>query len=164
MESESRLSDGQVQLYEVVYLLSPTLVLEEAQNFHQTIKNAVQDFGGLIEDDGEIARKRLSFAIKKMNEAYLAYFKFMLQREKISELKSKLSTPQILRFLVVQTKRLPPRPIRTRPIKPKPVAMPDQPSAGEFSPYQPSDKPVKEPTTTANLEEIDKKLEEILGK
>lgn len=164
MESEARLSEGQVQLYEVAYLLSPALVLEEAQNFHQTIKNAVQDVGGLIEDDGEISRRRLSYAINKMNEAHLAHFKFMLQREKISEVKSKLSTTQVLRFLIVQTKRLPPRPVRTRPIKFKPVAMPDQPSAEKFSIYQPSDKPAKEPVSAANVEEIDKKLEEILGK
>jgi len=141
--------EGQAKLYEVAYLINSTLTLEEAQNLHQTFKNVIQDLGGLIENDGEVMRKHLSYEIKKMHEAYLAYFRFTIQPEKIGELNTKLNSPQVLRHLILQAKRVPPRPVRIRSIKTKPEEIKKVPA---------------QPAPSANIEEIDKKLEEILGK
>src|SRR3989344_8123464 len=97
--------DKEPKLYELAYLISPALTEEEARDFHQTIKNKVQDLGGLIDQEGEIQKKKLMYKIEKMYEAYLAFARFMLPAEKIKDLKESIRDKKILRSLLVQTKR-----------------------------------------------------------
>ena len=151
------------KLYEITYLVSPAYSEEEAQVFQQSLKNAVKSFGGLIDDEGGVLKRRLSYQIKKMPEAYVASFRFLLSSDKISELETKLAVPQILRFLIVHTKRQPPRVARAPRIG---KIIPERPALEyniKNAPQAPEIKQsILEPA--ANIEEIDKKLEEILGK
>ncbi len=143
--------DKDKQLYEIAYLIAPSMSEEEAQNFHQTIKNEAQGMGALLDDEGRVEKKRLRYPINKNIEAYLAYFRFTLESGKISELNSRIKNDKnILRHLAVKTKRHIQKTFSTRPFKPseKPKEIFTQ----------------KEETPAANIEEIDKKLEEILGK
>lgn len=155
--------DKDQKLYEITYLVSPAYSEEEAQAFQQSLKNEVKNLGGLIDDEGGILKRRLSYPIKKMPEAYVASFRFLLASEKISELETKLAVPQVLRFLIVHTKRQPPRVARAPRIG---KIIPERPVLEyniKSAPQAPETKqPVLEPA--ANIEEIDKKLEEILGK
>ena len=152
--------DKDQKLYEITYLVSPAYSEEEAQAFQQSLKNEVKDLGGLVDDEGGVLKRRLSYPIKKMPEAHVASFRFLLASEKIHGLEAKLAVPQVLRFLVVHTKRQPPRVARAprigKTILEHPVLEYNAKSAPE----------VKQPTLepAANIEEIDKKLEEILGK
>lgn len=160
------------QLYEIACLTSPAYPEEEARAFQQSLKNEVQGLSGFIDPaaggEGGVTKRRLSHPIKKMTEAYLSSFRFLLSAEKISELKSKLNVPQVLRFILVHTK---PQPIRTyRPQgntvhERKPEAAP-QISEEPASPKQmPPEQPrLTDGQATADIEEIDKRLEEILGK
>ncbi len=145
--------DSEKQLYEVAYLITPSFTEEEAQNFHQTIKNEVQSLGGLIDEEGGVAKRRLSYAIKKMREAYLASCRFHLDPQKIKTLETKMEVPTILRFIMIKTKRLPQRHISTRPFKA--TLSPENTVDASLTPKE---------TPAANIAEIDKKLEEILGK
>ena len=153
-------SSGQANLYEVAYLVSPAYSEEEAQNFQQTLKNLVQSSGGLIDQEGGVEKRRLAYPIKKMREAHLGSFRFLLSAEKIAEFDGKLKTSkEILRHLIVHTKRQPPRTIRTQVIRPQLVI--DEP---EISTKKPEAKPVEVKEPASDIAEIDKKLEEILGK
>lgn len=143
--------DKDKQLYEIAYLIAPSMSEEEAQNFHQTVKNHAQGMGALIDDEGRVEKKRLRHLIEKNTEAYLAYFRFTLEPEKINDLESKLkSDKNILRHLTIKTKRHIQKTFSTRPFKS---------SENLKETLAP-----KEETPAANIEEIDKKLEEILGK
>lgn len=144
------------KLYEAAYLISPAYSEEEAQNFQQILKNHVQSLGGLIDQEGEIVKRRISYPIRKMTEAYLASFRFILAPEKLNDFQSQLNTKEVLRYLLVLTKRMQPRPIRTRPIN----MLAQEKVFSEKKIAVPS--PQLQPA--ANIEEIDKKLEEILGK
>lgn len=149
MEQESK-----KQLYEIGYLIAPSMLEEEARDFHQKIKNEAQGLGGLIEDEGRVEKIRLSYPIKKQTEAYLGNFKFTMESAKIDEFNLKIKTEKnILRFLCVKTVRPQQRKINTRPFSaPQTFLAPQTP------------KEIKLGEPTANIEEIDKKLEEILGK
>lgn len=152
--------DKDHQLYEVAYLVSPAYSEEEAQNFQQTMKNLVQDAGGLIDQEGGVEKKRLAYPIKKMREAHLGSFRFLLSGEKLAEIDSKLKTSkEVLRHILVHTKRQPPRTIRTQILRP--VAEQGEPeiAAKKEEIRQPE---IKKPAS--DIAEIDKKLEEILGK
>src|SRR3989344_5119042 len=140
--------DKDKQLYEIAYLIAPSMSEEEAQNFHQTVKNEAQGIGALIDDEGRVEKKRLRHLINKNTEAYLAYFRFTLESEKINDLEPKIkANKNILRHLTIKTKR-------------------HIQKAFSTSPFKPAEKPKdtltpKEETPAANIEEIDKKLEEI---
>lgn len=144
--------DKDKQLYEIAYLIAPSMNEEDAQNFHQTIKNEAQGMGALIDDEGRVEKRRLRYPIKKNIEAYLAYFRFTLENEKINELNERLKNDKnILRHLTIKTRRYIQKTFSTRPFKP----MAEKPQE-TITP--------KVEVPAANIEEIDKKLEEILGK
>ena len=146
-------------LYEVAYLVSPAYSEEEARNFQQTLKNLVQSKGGLIDQEGSVEKRRLAYPIKKMREAHLGSFRFLLSGEKLQEIDGKLTTSkEVMRHLIVHTKRQPPRIIRTQIIKPMIL---DEP---EISTKKPDAKPAEIRDPASDIAEIDKKLEEILGK
>lgn len=154
----SRQNLGQNKIYEVAYLISPILSLEEAQNVQQTVKNMAQELGSLIEEEGGLFKRRLSFEIKKVREAYLAHFKFALNPEKIAEFRTKIEAEQkVLRSLIVETKRTPPKNLRTRTIKAETPLSDVEPETETKAEKQTE-------TSNADMAEIDKKLEEILGK
>jgi len=142
------------QLYEIAFLATPSLVEGEALDFLQKIKNEAQSLGALIENEGTMEKIRLSYPIKKQLEANFGNFKFTLENEKIETLNSKIkSDSKILRLICVKTFRASQRQISTKPFSyPKTF----------FAPKTP--KEIKKDEPMANIEEIDKKLEEILGK
>lgn len=152
--------DKDHNLYEVAYLVSPAYSEEEAQNYQQTLKNLVQSVGGFIDQEGGTEKRRLAYPINKMREAHLGSFRFMLSGEKLSEVENKLKTSkEVMRHLIVHTKRQPPRTIRTQILKP---------SVDSDVPEIVRKEEVKQPEVSkepaADIAEIDKKLEEILGK
>ncbi|MEK7560238.1 MAG: 30S ribosomal protein S6 [Patescibacteria group bacterium] len=149
--------DSKKQLYEIGFLGHPSLLEEEAKDFHQKIKNEAQKLGALIEDEGRIEKIRLSFPIKKQLEAHLGNFKFELEPGKIEEFNSNIKAEnKILRFICIKTLRFQQRQISTKPFR--------QPTEIKPLPNWSAVAPLPKETPAANIEEIDKKLEEILGK
>lgn len=146
--------DVKKQLYEIGFLAISSLMEEEARDFHQKIKNEAQEFGALVEDEGGIEKIRLSYPIKKHLEAHLGSFKFILDPAKIDKFNSKLKAEtQILRYLCVKTVRPQQYQISTKPFStPQTFLSPQIP------------KEIKKEEPAISVEEIDKKLEEILGK
>ncbi|KKT57687.1 MAG: 30S ribosomal protein S6 [Candidatus Giovannonibacteria bacterium GW2011_GWC2_44_9] len=151
------------KLYEITYLISPAYSEEEAQAFQQSLKNEIKSLGGLIDNEGGVLKRRLSYPIKKMLEAYLASFRFLLASEKIREFETKLIVPQVLRYLAVHTKRQSPHVARAPRIG---KIIPERPALKYNAKNAPQAPEIKQPVleSAANIEEIDKKLEEILGK
>lgn len=145
--------NGELKLYEAAYLISPAKSEEEARGFQDAVKNFLLNLGGLIEENGSVLKRRLYYPIKKVREAYFAHFKFLAEPEKLSELRKKLEEKDVLRYLLVETKRIPQRIFKPHVFK----AMPTE----QVSPEAKIEPKIAEPA--ANIEEIDKKLEEILG-
>ncbi|MBI2020899.1 30S ribosomal protein S6 [Candidatus Giovannonibacteria bacterium] len=147
------------KLYELSYLISPALSEEEALNFHQKTKNSLLSYNGIIENDGNILKRKLSYPIKKMREAYFAHFRFLAPAEKITDFKNQLRNPEILRSLIVETKNVPQNFIPREPKKPPETKIVEESPVAVKIPAQ-----TTELEPVSNIEEIDKKLEEILGK
>ena len=155
--------DSDAQLYELGFTISPSLTEEEAKEFHQKIKGEAQVLGAFIDEEGSIEKRRLSYPIKKVREAYFGFFKFIFSPQKFADLKTKMNVPNVLRFLLIKTRRAPQRQISTRPMKMADATL----NQTENSEYQQTVKKTQKSIDIAppvNIEEIDKKLEEILGK
>ncbi len=127
-----------MNFYEFTYLIDPELSKTEITSLQDKIKSLIQEEGGTVKSTGHPSKRILAYPIKKKREAFLADLSFVLEPEKLKNIKKKLKAEkQILRFLLL--KKQPPK-------EPK-VAR----------------KPRIKTKTKVELKEIEKKLEEILG-
>lgn len=125
-----------MRFYEINFLISPDLSHEELNFFQEKVVSFIQEEKGILFEQEKSTKKILAYP----NTAYLITIKFQLNPGNLENLKKRMQAEgQILRFLIL-TKKLQKRvrvSIKTpRLVKPKPKV---------------------------ELEEIEKKLEEILG-
>ena len=128
--------------YELTYLISPDLNDEELKSLREKINSFVAEATGISIKESAFLKKELAFPIKKINRAYLNILDFQLNPEKLESFEKNLKTlSQILRYLIL--------------IKRKPE------TREFFGKRQRSVRRIEPPKV--EMEEIEKKLEEILG-
>jgi ribosomal protein S6 len=107
---EEKEIDGRV--YEVGYLLVPTISEEELPTSYGNLKELVGSFGGNVISDEMPKMIDLSFPMfktvknvrSKFSTGYFGWVKFFMDPEKALELKKKLDLdPTIIRFLMIKT-------------------------------------------------------------
>ncbi|MDD5589640.1 MAG: 30S ribosomal protein S6 [Candidatus Portnoybacteria bacterium] len=136
-------------MYELTYILNPNLSEEEVKVQADKIREFIVGLGGQIKDEKLGEKRKLAYEINKHNFGFYVTVQMVIASEKLVELEKWLKTENsILRHLLVtkeEEKEIP-----------APIRMPriEKPSAPleETSPKQ----------EKAKIEEIDKKLEEIL--
>ncbi|PIP25128.1 MAG: hypothetical protein COX34_00360 [Candidatus Nealsonbacteria bacterium CG23_combo_of_CG06-09_8_20_14_all_36_12] len=134
-----------MRFYELTSLISSKLSEEEARKISEKINSFIQKEEGILDKEANPLKLKLALPIKKERQAYLLTLNFYLDLGKLENLEKKLkSTPEILRFLV-QRKKLEIAKI-----------LPEKPLLKIKKPLKPREEKVE-------LEEIEKKLEEILG-
>jgi len=141
------------QDYELSYLISDISDEENSQIVSGQISDLIQEKQGLISQDLPTRKILLAYPINKEKEAFLKTCIFNLEREFLPDLEKQIKgNKDVLRYLLVKRivyKAKPTR--RTKPIKPiiakeqKPTKLPEGTKA-----------------TKVELEEIGKKLDEIL--
>ncbi len=142
------------QNYELSFWLSPRLGEEEIEQRLNNIVKDIEQMGGVVTFNQLPQLKQLAYPIKKEKNGYFGYLKFQSSRDKIGELKKKLDfNKDILRYLIIkieeivsQRKPVPKKGLLTR--RRKSISLMDK----------------KEPKEKINIEELDKKLNEILEK
>lgn len=143
-----------MKIYELNYLIPQTATEEEARALQERINSFIVEKQGLLEKS-DMGKRRLGCPIKKQRMAYLAVAIFGFDPEKIKELEDKIkSEDKILRHIIV-VKRLP----KARDSKRR---MPHFPAV-KTSISSESPSVGKEKIKKVEIEEIEKKLEEILG-
>jgi ribosomal protein S6 len=136
-----------MKYYELAYLISPLLTEEEARTFHSGISSFIQKEEGLLGTENILIRRLLAYPINKQTQAYFAALSFQISQEKIANLDKKLkSEKQILRYLIIITK------------KPRLISKPE----GVIPISRKEDKIAPKKEKKVELQEIEKKLEEIL--
>jgi ribosomal protein S6 len=100
------------RVYEVGYLLVPTISEEEMPALYGNLKELISSFGGVpVSDDMpkmiDLAYpmfKTLQNVRTKFDTAYFGWFKFMMDGDKVLELKKKLDLDlNIIRSLIIKT-------------------------------------------------------------
>lgn len=125
-----------MHFYELTYLMRPDLTEKELREERESIANLITKNGGILNEVNLPKKIRLAFPIQKMKEGFLADLNFFLERGKLKEIEKGLkSNGKIVRFLILRKKGERPM-VEIQRLKPK-----------------------KE---KVSLEEIDKKLKEIL--
>lgn len=152
------LMDDTQKKYEIAYLLSPSLTDEEALTQAGTITSIIEDTKGITRRVEEPTRRKLAYAIKKNSYAYFGGTTFMMSPEHVILFNKTLKNqPHILRYLVVEEEvEVPPPILRTLAHSPAPTTQKLRTPISQET--------QKNPEERLDLEALDKKLEEILGK
>lgn len=125
--------------YQLTYLISADLSEEEVRAFQEKINSLIQEEGGILIETNSAIKKTLAYPIKKKKTAFLASLSFQIWPERLESLEKKLKRESnILRYQIL-SKKLPK------------VALP----------IKKPEKAIK-PKPKVELEELEKKLEEIL--
>ena len=142
--------------YELTLILTPDLSEEEGELFQQKIQSLIQGEDGILTETRNPLKRKLGIPIKNKGEAFLITLNFNLVAEKLGNLEKKLrAESQILRYLILT--------------KPEPkvslIEGKKMPFSAKILPSKtyPEKKIVKPKEKKVELEEIEKKLEEILG-
>ena len=105
-------TEANSRVYEVGYLLVPTLSEEEIPAMYGNLKELVLSLGGkMISDDmprmiplSYVMSKVLKNVRHKFDSAYFGWVKFFMDADKIADLKKKLDLDQnVIRFLMIKT-------------------------------------------------------------
>ncbi|MBI4132632.1 MAG: 30S ribosomal protein S6 [Candidatus Sungbacteria bacterium] len=152
--------DSEVRNYEITYLIHPDIAEDEVFGQAGKITSFVQEAHGLVGRIGEPKKRRLAYPIKKFRDAYFGWTKFTIVPERIAEIEKKLALEKnFIRYLIVEDAKRPP--LEFRPRREAALRRAPPPSRQLVTPFVPE--PPKE-EDKIKLEELDKKLEEILGK
>lgn len=141
------------QLYEIGLLIQPELPEGEASAVLGTVRSYIEKTGGVLESTVDPKLRKLAYPVKRVNQAYFAALQFVVTPEMVTGIKKDVeSNTSILRHLILTWKKEVPRPVLRR-VSDKPFT-PDT-SAVTQTPSQEGPK--------TDIQEIDKKLDEILG-
>lgn len=135
------------KMYEIGYLLNPLLAEENLENEVSAMRKLIEDGKGFIINEGRPRMLRLAYAIQKIDNAHFGWLKFSSGSESILDIQNDFKkNKNIIRFLITIAHK---ENMMAR--SPKIMAKRKKPVVAE------KDKPSIKP------EEIDKKLEELLG-
>ncbi len=168
MEEETR-------TYEAVYLLKGDLGEEKAFETSDSLRRLIENERGIVSLETKPQKQRLAYPIKKYDTAFFGSLKFILPAEKLASLKKYFEKFDLLRLLLNQVKYS--KETYKRSFKKRAISRPigqslAQSIASEVksgiiaegtrkeTPPLEEEAAGKEPL---QVEEIDKKIEEILG-
>ncbi|MCX6752706.1 MAG: 30S ribosomal protein S6 [Candidatus Nomurabacteria bacterium] len=106
------LEDGNSQVYELGYLLVPSIKEEDLGVNYGNLKELVASFGGEIITDEMPKAINLAYSMQKVTSnvrqkfstAYFGWTKFIMDTQKVLEMKKHLDLdPNFIRFLILKT-------------------------------------------------------------
>jgi len=148
-----------MKTYELTYIISSQMSPKEADELAKETESAIQTKEGVILKSAKIAAKPLAYPIKKNSSGYFAVVEFQGQENIIKELKESLDrNKSILRSFVAVKK--PVKIMKERRTR-KPLLKVVADSIAGLSPYKKAGGADK--SGKAGMEDIDKKLDEILS-
>jgi len=110
--SSEDVMEADPRVYEVGYLLVPSLKEEEVPAIYGNLKDLIANLGGQAVSDEMPTLINLAYSMQKVIEnvhhnydtAYFGWVKFVMDPEKVLELKKKLDLDtNIIRFLILKT-------------------------------------------------------------
>ncbi len=153
--------EGNIRVYELGYLLVPTISEEDAPVIFGNLKELVSSLGGIAISDEMPKMISLAYAMvkvvsnvrNKFNNAYFGWIKFTMGTDAVLELKKKLNLDSnLIRFLILKT-------VKENTIAAKRFVR------GDMSHRKP--RAVKnennEPVVPINKEEIDKEIDAMVA-
>lgn len=111
-EENTDLNGADNRIYEIGYLLVPTVAEENVPALYGNLKELIASLGGEVISDDMPAKRELAYRMEKVIEnirhkfdsGYFGWVKFSIDPEKIEQIKKKLDfDPNFIRFLIIKT-------------------------------------------------------------
>lgn len=149
--------------YELLYIVPAKLEEDARQAVVERVSKVITDNQGVIKDHNSWLTRKLSYPIKHIRQGIFMLAHFTIDGEKITRIKREFEIDEdILRVSIIQVdeskKTVSPR--RSEKVLPQSVR--DQSSSDDTKP-QTAETASEEPADKVSLEELDKKLEELLS-
>lgn len=156
------------KLYEIAYFISPDLDDEGAAAYTATIKTAITKADGAVEKEEMVHKRRLAHPLKHKKQGYFGYMHFTMDPEKVQPMSKGLALDAtILRHMIIAVDRKQIAQMQ----KPAVNIMAQDKIVKDVADKEAVEKAIfKEGAVSAQeekkveIEELDKKLEEILNK
>jgi len=140
-------------MYELTYILNPNLSEAEVVSQAEKVRGFINALGGVIKNEKIWEKRRLAYPIKKQGFGFYVTSEFEMEPEKVVEIEGKLKLePQVLRQLLLSKELIKDMPRRA----PRPRIIKERPGFPEIKPE------TEMPKEKVKIEEIDKRLEELL--
>ncbi len=155
--------EKETKMYEIGYLLSPLIHEEKLDEEISVLRKLIEDRHGLIMNEDRAKMRKLAYniqkpAVGKFDSAHFGWMKFVASPEILPEIEISLGkTANIIRFLLIEAAKEEPIKKPARKII-RPVPLDGQ--RLERKAASPAEPKIK---TEVKPEEIDKRLEELLG-
>ena len=154
--------DSDAKNYEVSYILSPALTEGGILAYAGKLSALIEELGGTIRRVEQPRKQKLSYPIKKEINAYFGWITFRLQPQRIAEFEKRYKgNTETLRFLMLEEEIEKRKPFIRSVGARTSVGPPSKILARETR--QPVHQAASE-DKRLDLEALDKKLEEILGR
>lgn len=146
--------------YELAYLLNPNLKEEEILQWKENLKNIiVSELGGEFKKEINVKKRKLAYLIKKQSFAYFGSIYFLLSPNKVELFEEKIKTDKnILRYLLLHIDKRKQKEL----LRKEKDALERVFSTDKNKEQEPIIEILGKPKV--GLEELDKKIEEILEK
>lgn len=107
-KEDSVLNNEDIKVYEIGYLLVPTVAESDVATEASKIRAIVEEKGGVFLSDGMPQMRNLTYTIsgksQKFNSAYFGWLKFEADGAKAVDIKDEVKKLEnILRFLIIKT-------------------------------------------------------------
>ncbi len=156
----------ETKLYQLTCLLSPLLEQTKVEEISQKIKDWVSEKGGSLTGNQTILKKTLAYPLKKYQEAFYLNLNFILDGQAVNKICQQLNLEDnILRHFIVAKQQPKTKPEIDQKIAEeiKPLVAKEVPLAEEKEPKPTEERQMADKQKKVKIEEIDKKLNEILN-
>lgn len=142
--------EKEAKLYEIGYLINPGITEEKVADETNSFRNVIENNGGVITTEEKAKLIKLAYIIKKtkvgkFENAYFGWIKFMVEPEAAVKIKKELDKIEnLIRFMII-------------------VGSDEQaqPKGGKRT-YSKKEEKIED-KQQVNEEEVDKKIEELIG-
>jgi small subunit ribosomal protein S6 len=164
IEEEVIEKTAKIEHYELLYILSASFTAEEIKPIIAKIETLIKDNGGQIGKTGDLGKLKFAYPIKHQSHGYYQLAEFDLPAANLKKLNSLLTLiPEILRFLVVKQKIKTDQEIAQEKAFQEKLAKKKGEEIEKIkAKKEEGEKAPKPKAERINLEDLDKKLDEIL--
>ncbi|MBI2055113.1 MAG: 30S ribosomal protein S6 [Candidatus Sungbacteria bacterium] len=154
--------DLDVRKYEIAYLVSPRVAEDDVVRIAGIVTGAIEEQKGVVRHVEEPKKRKLAYPVENDRMGYLGYTRFSADPNAASGISKKLKfQKEIMRFLVVEEEIEPEKRQITRRAWRSTEGLPSTVTVG--APKRETEIVASPEEREANIEKIDKRLEEILG-
>jgi ribosomal protein S6 len=149
-----------MKTYELTYIVSSSKTQEEADEIKKEVELSIQEKGGVIVRSDKTTAQPLAYPIAKYGSGFFSTVEFQTEEKEVKAIQDKTQkNPHVLRqTLVVKKPQKQMKERRVRPVRPQKDSGVFKKALGRSQTGE-----AAEATAPVSPEDIDKKLDEILG-